>query len=81
MELISKTRPKKNNWIPTKQHHSIETFIEATRNEIQQKIEKNTTIEIFDPNRSRTESNARNAIKKRHSNNQGRQSWSRCNPR
>ena len=40
MELISKTRPKKNNWIPTKQHHSIETFIKATRNEIQQKIEK-----------------------------------------
>ena len=28
------------NWVTTKKHHNIETFIQAIRNEIQDKIEK-----------------------------------------
>ena len=33
-------KPTNKNWIPTNNYHSIETFIEATRNEIQEKTEK-----------------------------------------
>ena len=33
-------KPTNKNWIPTNNHHSIGTFIEATRNEIQEKTEK-----------------------------------------
>ena len=50
------------NWIPTNIHHSIETFIEATPNEIQNKTEKNTTIKIVEPNNQTAESNSRTAI-------------------
>ena len=41
--LLKKTNSKKStnkSWIPTNNHHSIETNIEATRNEIQEKMEK-----------------------------------------
>ena len=33
-------KPTNKNWIPTNNHHSIETFIEATRNEMQGKTEE-----------------------------------------
>ena len=33
-------KPANKNWIPTNNQHSIETFIEATRNEIQEKTGK-----------------------------------------
>ena len=33
-------KPTNETWIPNNNHHSIETFIEATRNEINNKIEK-----------------------------------------
>ena len=33
-------KPTNKKWIPTNNHHSVETFIEATRNEIQEIIEK-----------------------------------------
>ena len=33
-------KPTNKNWIPTNNHHSIETFIEATRNEIKEKVEE-----------------------------------------
>ena len=32
--------PTNKNWIPTNKHHNIEAFIEATRNEIQEKLEE-----------------------------------------
>ena len=33
-------KPKNKNWIPAINYHSIETFIEAKRSKIQEKIEK-----------------------------------------
>ena len=33
-------KPTNENWIPTNNHHSIETFIQATRNEIKEKVEE-----------------------------------------
>ena len=35
-----KKTPTNKSWIPTNNHHSIETNIEATRKEIQGKMEK-----------------------------------------
>ena len=67
--------------IPNKNHHSIETFIEATRNEIQKKNRKSMTIEICDTDNQRAESNAVTAICKRQIQNRCRQKLERCNPR
>ena len=36
-------KPTNKNWITTNKHHNIETFIQATRNKIQDKIEKTRT--------------------------------------
>ena len=33
-------KPTNKNWIPTNNHHSIGTFIEATHNEIKEKVEE-----------------------------------------
>ena len=50
------------NWIPTNNHHSIETLLKQHVMKFKKKIKKNTTIEIFQPNNQRAESNARTAI-------------------
>ena len=37
-------KPTNKTWTPNNNHHSIETFIEATRNEINNKIEKKNDL-------------------------------------
>ena len=37
-------KPTNKNWIPTNNHHRIEIFIEATRNEIQEKAKKSRPL-------------------------------------
>ena len=41
LNLLKKTlrKPTNKTWVPNNNHHSIELFIEATRNEINNKIE------------------------------------------
>ena len=62
MSLFFK-KPTNKNCIPTNNHHSIETFIEAIRNEkIEKKTKKNTTIKLFESSNQVVESNPRTAI-------------------
>ena len=39
-------KPGNKNWIPTNNHQSIETFIEATRNEIKEKVEETRPLKF-----------------------------------
>ena len=61
MSLFFKKRTNKN-CIPTNNHHSIETFIEAIRNEKIEKNEKNTIIKLFESSNQVVESNPGTAI-------------------
>ena len=53
-------KPRNKNWSPTNNHHSIEKFIEAARNNVKEKIEKKATIKIFQPVIKKTKNSIQN---------------------
>lgn len=40
-------KPANKNWVPTNNHCSAETYIEATRNDVKEKNRENATNKIF----------------------------------